>query len=154
MSDAERPGVGFPPWVIYIACFLAGVGLELASPTDALPVGLAIAAGVAGFALWAALDGAAMVRFSRAETSMQAGTPVTALVTSGPYRFTRNPMYLGMAFLYAGLALALGVIWALAFLPIVLIVVDRIVIPPEERYLEAKFGDEYCDYKRRVRRWI
>ena len=80
--------------------------------------------------------------------------PTTALVTSGPYRVTRNPMYVGMAFLYAGLALSLGVIWALALLPAVLLMVDRLVIAREERYLEAKFGEEYRDYKRRVRRWL
>jgi len=81
-------------------------------------------------------------------------SPATALVTTGPYRYTRNPMYLGLAFLYAGIALAFGLLWALAALPVVLLVVDRVVIPPEERHLEAQFGDEYRAYKSRVRRWI
>jgi protein-S-isoprenylcysteine O-methyltransferase Ste14 len=153
-SALDRTGIGFPPPLIYIAGFLAGVGLELAFPVDALPLGVALAAGLAGFALWLALDGAATLHFRRAGTSLAVTTPVDALVTSGPYRLTRNPMYLGMAFLYSGLALALGVIWALAVLPVILVVVDRVVIPPEERHLEAKFGEEYRDYKSRVRRWI
>jgi protein-S-isoprenylcysteine O-methyltransferase Ste14 len=59
-----------------------------------------------------------------------------------------------MAFLYAGLALLLGVIWSLAFLPAVLLMVDRLVIAREERYLEAKFGEEYRTYKGRVRKWL
>jgi protein-S-isoprenylcysteine O-methyltransferase Ste14 len=80
--------------------------------------------------------------------------PTTALVTSGPYRLTRNPMYLGMAFLYAGLALSFGVTWSLAFLPLVLLAVDRLAILREEHYLEAKFGEEYRRYKARVRRWL
>jgi protein-S-isoprenylcysteine O-methyltransferase Ste14 len=80
--------------------------------------------------------------------------PDTALVTSGPYRFTRNPMYLGMAFLYVGFAFAFGVIWALAFLPAVIVVVDRFVIAREEPYLERNFGQAYRDYKARVRRWV
>jgi len=150
----DRTGIGFPPPLIYVAGFLGGVGLELAFPIEALPLGAAMAAGLAGFALWLALDGAAMLHFRRAGTSIEVSTPVDALVTSGPYRFTRNPMYLGMALLYTGLSLALGVIWGLAVLPVILVVVDRVVIPPEERHLEAKFGEEYRAYRSRVRRWI
>jgi protein-S-isoprenylcysteine O-methyltransferase Ste14 len=63
-------------------------------------------------------------------------------------------MYVGMAVLYAALALSLGVIWALAVLPLVIIAVDRLVIAREEPYLERKFGDQYREYKSRVRRWI
>jgi protein-S-isoprenylcysteine O-methyltransferase Ste14 len=63
-------------------------------------------------------------------------------------------MYLGMAFLYAGLALGFGVLWALALLPFVLLVVDRGVIAPEERLLEGQFGERYRAYRRRVRRWL
>jgi protein-S-isoprenylcysteine O-methyltransferase Ste14 len=153
-SDADRTGIGFPPYVIYIGGFLSGVVLELLAPIDALPLPIALAAGIAGFAAWLALDGAAMVRFRQAGTSMEVTTPVAALVTSGPYRFSRNPMYLGMALLYVGLALGVGVIWALALLPVVLVIVDRYVIPPEERFLEARFGHEYRIYKARVRRWF
>jgi protein-S-isoprenylcysteine O-methyltransferase Ste14 len=80
--------------------------------------------------------------------------PTTALVTSGPYRLTRNPMYLGMAFLYVALAFAFGVMWALVFLPAVLVVVDRFVIVREEPYLERKFGQAYREYRSRVRRWL
>jgi protein-S-isoprenylcysteine O-methyltransferase Ste14 len=80
--------------------------------------------------------------------------PTTALVTSGPYRFTRNPMYLGMSFLYIAFAFAFGVIWALAFLPAVIVMVDRFVIAREEPYLEQKFGQSYRAYKARVRRWL
>jgi protein-S-isoprenylcysteine O-methyltransferase Ste14 len=63
-------------------------------------------------------------------------------------------MYVGMAALYAALAVALGVIWALATLPLVLVAVDRLVIAREEPYLERKFGGPYRDYRRRVRRWM
>jgi protein-S-isoprenylcysteine O-methyltransferase Ste14 len=63
-------------------------------------------------------------------------------------------MYLGMAFLYVAFAFALGVIWALAFLPAVLVIIDRFVIAREEPYLERKFGQAYRDYKARARRWL
>jgi protein-S-isoprenylcysteine O-methyltransferase Ste14 len=104
--------------------------------------------------LWLVLDGGAMLRFRRAGTSMVPLNPSTALVVSGPYRFTRNPMYLGMAFLYVGLAFALGVIWALFLLPLVIAAVDQLVIAREEAYLVRKFGQPYCDYMARVRRWL
>jgi protein-S-isoprenylcysteine O-methyltransferase Ste14 len=154
MSEADRAGVRIPPPVIYIAGFLGGIALEAAFPIAGLPSTVALVAGFVGVAIWLALDGSAMLLFLRAKTSMVPMKPTAALVTSGPYRVTRNPMYLGMAFLYVGLALLLGEIWSLAFLPVVLFVVDRQVIAREERYLEAKFGEAYREYKSRVRRWL
>jgi protein-S-isoprenylcysteine O-methyltransferase Ste14 len=153
-SGPDRSGVNFPPPLIYIAGFMLGVALEVAFPIAALPLGLALAAAFIGVAIWLALDGAAMLHFRRARTSMVPMRPTTALVTSGPYGFTRNPMYVGMAVLYSALALSLGVILALAVLPLVIIAVDRLVIAREEPYLERKFGDQYREYKSRVRRWI
>jgi protein-S-isoprenylcysteine O-methyltransferase Ste14 len=153
-SGPDRSRVNFPPPLIYIAGFMVGVALEVAFPIAALPLGLALAAAFIGVAIWLALDGAAMLHFRRARTSMVPMRPTTALVTSGPYGFTRNPMYVGMAVLYSALALSLGVIWALAVLPLVIIAVDRLVIAREEPYLERKFGDQYREYKSRVRRWI
>jgi protein-S-isoprenylcysteine O-methyltransferase Ste14 len=154
LGEADKSGSRIPPPAIYFAGFLIGVAIELAWPIGALPSALALAAGLIGGALWLALDVSAMMLFHRAGTGVAAMKPTTGLVTYGPYRITRNPMYVGMAFLYVGLALALGVIWSLAFLPVVLLIVDRLVIAREERYLEAKFGEEYREYKRRVRRWL
>jgi protein-S-isoprenylcysteine O-methyltransferase Ste14 len=153
-GSADRSGVSIPPPLIYVAGFLVGVVLELLFPIAALPLALALAAAVIGVVVWLVLDGAAMLHFRRAHTSMIPMKPTTALVTTGPYRLTRNPMYVGMAVLYAALALAVGVIWALAVLPLVLFAVDRLVIAREEPYLERKFGAEYVRYKQRVRRWL
>ncbi len=151
---ADTSGVRVPPPFYYVAGFLAGVALELVSPTRWPPAGVRIAVAVLAVGAWLALDGAAMLNFRRAGTSMVPMNPTTALVTSGPYRLTRNPMYLGMAFLYVAFAFALGVLWALAFLPAVLVIVDRFVIAREEPYLERKFGQAYRDYKARARRWL
>lgn len=150
----DPPGVRFPPPLLYVGGFLIGLGLELAFPIGELPTVLAVVLGVAGLLIFLALDGTAMARFFRAQTSVIPSKPTTAFVTSGPYRFTRNPMYVGMAFLYAGFALGFGVFWALAMLPLVLLVVDRVVIPPEERFLDAHFGQAFADYRGRVRRWL
>lgn len=153
-ARADSAGVPVPPPVLYAVGFLLGLALEFAVPIAAPPLVIRIAAGMIGIAAWLALDGSAMLRFRGAETSVVPVRPTTALVTSGPYRVTRNPMYVGMGFLYAGLALLLGVIWALALLPVVLFAVDRIAIAREEHYLEAKFGAEYRVYRSRVRRWF
>jgi protein-S-isoprenylcysteine O-methyltransferase Ste14 len=151
---ADTSGIRVPPPLYYVAGFLPGVALELAFPTGWPPVGVRIAVAVLAVAAWLALDGLAMLSFRRARTSMVPIKPSTALVASGPYRLTRNPMYLGMTFLYVGFAFAFGVIWALALLPAVLVIVDRLAIAREEAYLERKFGQDYRDYKARVRRWL
>jgi protein-S-isoprenylcysteine O-methyltransferase Ste14 len=87
-------------------------------------------------------------------TNVQPSQPSTSLVSTGLYRISRNPMYLGMALLYAGLALLLESIVALILLPVVLVIIQTQVIVREERYLEARFGDDYVAYKGRVRRWL
>jgi protein-S-isoprenylcysteine O-methyltransferase Ste14 len=154
MSDQEASGVRVPPPLFYVAGFLVGVGLELIWPIDGPPTAVRVAGAVIGLGLWLALDGAAMVSFRRAGTSMIPFVPSTALVTSGPYRYSRNPMYLGMAFLYIAIALATGVIWALVMLPLVIGAIDQLVIAIEEGYLVRRFGDPYCQYMQRVRRWF
>lgn len=77
-----------------------------------------------------------------------------ALITGGPFKFTRNPLYLGLVLLYAGVCLAAGATWPLLFLPVVVALLHWIVILPEEKYLEDRFDDDYRAYKARVRRWV
>ena len=152
--ERDVAGVPFPPPLAYIGGLLAGLVLELIWPIEDPGTIVRVVVGIAGFALWLVLDGNAMQRFRQAGTNMIPFKPSTALVTSGVYRFTRNPMYLGMAAFYIGIAVAAGWIWALFLLPLVLIAIDRLVIAREEPYLERKFGQEYVEYKKRVRRWI
>jgi protein-S-isoprenylcysteine O-methyltransferase Ste14 len=100
------------------------------------------------------LAGSAWVQFRRAGTTPNPTQPTTALVVRGPYRFTRNPMYLSLAALYLGGALRLNSLWPLVLFPVVITLIEWRVIAREERYLEAKFGDAYRAYKAGVRRWI
>lgn len=79
---------------------------------------------------------------------------MATLVTSGVFRLTRNPMYVGLAAAYAGVAALLGSWWPLALLPLVLVAVDRLVIAREEPYLARALGAQYEAYRRRVRRWL
>lgn len=153
-TQPAAPGILVPPPVVYALGFLLGICLELVAPTPDPPPLVAGAVGLLGIVAWALLDPGAMRDFGRAETAVSPSRPATALVTAGPYRWTRNPMYLGMALLHAALAVAFGVLWALAALVVVLAVIDRGVVPREERHLAATFGSAYTDYRARVRRWF
>jgi protein-S-isoprenylcysteine O-methyltransferase Ste14 len=91
---------------------------------------------------------------ARAGTSFRTERATTAIVTDGPFGYTRNPIYVALTLLYGGIALAINSLWVLLLIVPVLIVMRRGVIAREERYLEGKFGDAYLRYKQRVRRWL
>jgi protein-S-isoprenylcysteine O-methyltransferase Ste14 len=153
-EHAEPGPLRFPPPLIYLAGLALGIVVELIEPAPQPTTWLRVLAGLVAVAVFIALDTTAMSRFSRADTPVNPMRAPRAVVTNGPYRLTRNPMYVGMAILYAGIAVAAGILWAFAFLPVVLIVVDRFVIVREERYLAERFGEEYERYRARVRRWL
>lgn len=157
MTRRDHAGVFVPPPLVYatpliVAMWLNGRWPWLIGTTGsiALPVGafLFLAAGIA-------LGLAGVITFRQAKTTiLPAGRPTTTIVESGPYAFTRNPMYCAMALGYIGLSLLLNNLWALSLLPAVLLVVDVFVIRREERYLRTKFGEDYRAYCARVRRWF
>jgi protein-S-isoprenylcysteine O-methyltransferase Ste14 len=101
-----------------------------------------------------AIVGAAFMSFRRANTTVIPGRPANALVTSGPYRITRNPMYVSFVLLYIGVTLWLNTWWPALVLPLVILVIDRAVIRNEERYLASAFPNEYAEYRANVRRWL
>ena len=156
MADSRiGTGIRVPPPLIYVGGFLIGLALEWVVPVSAPPVPVRLVVGLLGLAGFLYFDSRAMRAFGRAGTSvLPFGDRATSIVTNGPYRFSRNPMYVGMALLYVGVATATGVIWAFAALPVVLAVIRYYVIAREETYLAAKFGDSYREYQSRVRRWI
>src|SRR3989442_1330089 len=98
--------------------------------------------------------GSAVVTFRHAGTTPNPFKPTTAFVTHGPYRFTRNPMYVGWVFVYVGAGLLARALWPLVLLPVVILLMRRRVIALEEAYLERRFKDEYRAYRARVRRWL
>ncbi len=159
MSERVRdnPGVIAPPPVLYLIPLLLGLLLQRVWPVPLAPTGARFALRVLGgvlVALWVVLIVAAVRAFHRAGTHVIPTRPATTVVMSGPYRFTRNPMYLGLTLLYLAVTVLANAFWPLLLLPVVVLAMRRGVIDREERYLERKFGEPYRQYKARVRRWI
>jgi protein-S-isoprenylcysteine O-methyltransferase Ste14 len=110
--------------------------------------GIVLAAGALGLIVWAAL------LFRRAGTNIRPFLPSTALVVAGPYKYTRNPMYLGMAGILLGAGVFMGSITPFVVIPAFMALITERFIVPEEAKLEDAFGRDYLDYKARVRRWL
>jgi protein-S-isoprenylcysteine O-methyltransferase Ste14 len=101
-----------------------------------------------------ALSGSGAATFRRNRTTVVPHHPVSTLVTKGPYRISRNPMYTGLAAAYVGAALWVGTWWPLIIAPLPMLATHRWVIVPEEEYLKRRFGAEYERYQSEVRRWL
>ena len=153
MAEADNAGVVVRPPLLYGAALAAMLVLRWLRP---LPIlggaafwpGLALVAFAAGSLVWGRRTLVA------GGTNVDPSLPSTAVVTSGPYRFSRNPLYVGLAVVYLGLTLALDSWWGIFLLVLVLVVMHRGVIQREERYLEQKFGDGYRQYRLAVRRYL
>jgi protein-S-isoprenylcysteine O-methyltransferase Ste14 len=153
--DASSPFV-WPPTIYGSATLVAGLLAWFAGwpfETDGVRT-IAIVAGVLLFCLGGAIALAAEVGFKRAGTAVLPTRPTTAIVDTGIYQFTRNPMYLGMSLALCGLGLAFNQLWFLLALPLAIFAVTKLAIEREEAYLAAKFGTGYLAYKARVRRWL
>ena len=148
-------GVMFPPPLLHLATLVAGLALHFAFPQGFLPeTWMQLVTGLPFIGISVALVASALRTMRRAGTDANAYKPTTAIVVDGPYRFSRNPMYLSFTALYIGIAFAVDALWPFVLLPMALVGISLGVIKREERYLEQKFGQEYLQYKGRVRRWI
>ncbi len=149
------PGVRIPPPLLYIAVLVVGILLDVAYPVHFLP---SAAAWTIGALLLAA--GIALGPFWGIRTMQNAGTtvrpdrPATTLVTGGPFRYSRNPLYLALTLMYAGIGIIANSLWALILLAPVLVFMSRFVIRREEAHLQRAFGGEYERYRACVRRWL
>ena len=90
----------------------------------------------------------------RKKTDPRPDRPTTTIVTEGFFRYSRNPLYLSLMLIYSGIAIYANSLWLIFLLPLLFVGLERGVVLREERYLERKFGDEYLQYKKKVRRWI
>ena len=155
----DIPGVIAPPPLIFGVPLVAGIifhkmvgGLDV--PIEWLSWPIRAFGGAAIVVVGAAFIATALWQFSRAETPPEPWEPTRALTFAGPYRLTRNPMYLGMALIYFGITLIAACLLMLALLIPILFIVDRFVIAREEAYLARRFGASYRDYLARSHRWF
>src|SRR5262245_13181743 len=151
--ETANLGVFRPP-LIYLASIAAGLAFQWMWPR---PVLARVALGPLGAAFVVAsllLLGASVQRFRAAGTPVPARKPTTAIVQTGPYRFSRNPIYLAFSLLQLGIAVWINSWWLVATLAAALALVHYVVIPREEQYLEERFGAEYREYTASVRRWF
>jgi protein-S-isoprenylcysteine O-methyltransferase Ste14 len=152
----DNPGVILPPPAIYLIALILSLGLNYFFPLtlNFLPRLPVVIAGVVLIAVAIFFIVPAFRAFRRAKTNPEPWKPTTAIVTSGIYGISRNPIYVGFTLLYLGAALLLNSLWTVLFLAPVLFVMHVGVIFREEEYLKNKFGEEYLNYQKRVRRWV
>jgi protein-S-isoprenylcysteine O-methyltransferase Ste14 len=153
-ATQDSADVRIPPPLIYAVGLGAGLLLSKWIPSRWLPSAFSRFSGWTLVVAACSLAVPALAIFLYKKTAIRPDRPATTLAVSGPYRITRNPMYLSLALLYAGIAILYRSIWALVFFFPVLFIIDRRVIVREELYLERRFGSTYAQYRTRVRRWI
>lgn len=153
-NPADNAGVRVPPPLIYVVLFGLGLLLHQIVPITFTPTMPARVAALICLGAGVLLAGWSNILFRRAHTSLVPIKPSTTLVVRGPYRLTRNPMYLGLLCVYIALALWFGLVWTLILVPLLVLAVQHLAIAKEERYLEQKFEDAYRQYRAHVRRWI
>jgi protein-S-isoprenylcysteine O-methyltransferase Ste14 len=153
-DEQDKAGVAVPPPLIYLGPLIFGLLLNRRFPIPFLPRRIARSLGWPLLGVGVLLIGWFEWAMRQACTPTNPYTPVSHMVTQGPFRYTRNPAYLSMTIIYTGISSLVNALWAILLLPVALLVIQRGVIEREERYLERKFGEEYIRYKAQVRRWI
>jgi protein-S-isoprenylcysteine O-methyltransferase Ste14 len=153
-ENADAPNVRIIPPLVYLAGLAIGFLVSLWMPFRLVSYLVAWPLGGVLVACGAVLAASAVLKFKGVGTTVRPDRAASTLVIAGPYRITRNPMYLGLAVVYVGIAIAGQSVWAVILLPLVLMAIQRYAIEPEEAFLKRRFGDDYVDYTTRVRRWI
>jgi protein-S-isoprenylcysteine O-methyltransferase Ste14 len=139
---------------VYLISIVSGAVIQLAKPLPFLPRTLAVLLGAPLVLVAVVLFGYSVSTFRAAGTPVPARKPTTTIVRTGPYRMSRNPIYLSFLLFELGIAIWANSMWLLATLGAAVVLIHYVVIPREEQYLERKFGAQYLDYKASVRRWL
>lgn len=153
-ADIDHAPVRVPAPFIYAAFIGAALLLHLLLPLPASAPDLMRAVGLVAVFGGLGLAGLAVIRMRRAHTPVSPHQPSTSLVTDGPFRFTRNPIYLGFFFIFLGFTLVAGTLWGGILAPLAPVIVNYLVIGAEEGYLDRRFADRYAEYRSRVRKWL
>ena len=157
MNTTDHADVVVMPPLLFLGALAAGAFLSFVVPIGPTPGSanaLALTVGITFVLIGFAIVALSARNFRLAGTSVVPGETATALVATGPYRFTRNPIYIGFLLAYFGFAIMLTSMWALLLLVPVLAILQRGVVLREEEYLERQFGETYRKYKARVPRWL
>lgn len=152
MSGSSRP---HPPPLFFLASLLVGWGLGFLHPlASGLPTAARFGLGLLIQLLALGLGGWGLRTFRRHGTTPDPNGTASALLTSGPFRLSRNPLYLALAATLAAFGLLLDSVWVLGMVPVLVLLLDRLIIAREEVRLRAQFGEAYVAYQLRVRRWL
>ncbi len=159
MTEGDDPtgaAVRFPPPLVPLIGLVVGFGLAwgIGPLPNPLPGAERFVVGGVLIALGLGLMGLAIGLFRKTGQDPKPWEPAPELIAEGIYRWTRNPMYLAMGLLQAGIGLLAGNVWIVLLVPVTWVVIYLIAIRHEEAYLEERFGAPYLEYKRRVRRWL
>src|SRR2546425_7780645 len=152
-QDVANLGLVRPP-LVYLTSLVTGALIHLATPFPLLPKSLAAPLGAFLVVVAIALFSYSVAKFRAAGTRVPARKPTTVIVQTGPYRFSRNPIYLAFSLLQLGIAIWVNSLWLLATLVGAVALIHCVVIRREEQYLERRFGAQYLNYKASVRRWL
>ena len=153
-TSTDKPGVATRPPLLYGGAFVLVLVFRWFWPMPIFGHAVALWPGLALFVLGAGIAAWGRRTMQAAGTNVNPALPTTAIVASGPFRFSRNPLYLALTLLYLGLTLAFNTWWGIVVLVPVLIIMHRGVVLREERYLEQKFGETYWQYRSKVRRYL
>jgi protein-S-isoprenylcysteine O-methyltransferase Ste14 len=153
-DEPDNPGIKVPPPLIYLLPLLLGLVLDRKAHLPFLPSGVVRIVGLLLIGCGGLITGWWRKTIRDADAPVRTDRPVPRLTTAGPFGYSRNPAYLSLAMIYAGIAVLRNSLWTILFLPLVLYVIQREVIGREEQYLERTFREEYLAYKARVRRWV
>ena len=154
-QSSRHLGPPLPP-LLFLGCLAGGVLLNIFWPIAFIVPSrrVSLALFFIFFALAVSLGGWALAQMHRAATPHHPRATPTALVRSGPFRFTRNPLYLALLLVLFAFAVLVNSVWLVIAVPVLFILLNTIAIPREETTLATLFGDEYAEYRRRVRRWL
>lgn len=153
-STADNPAVIVFPPALYAVTLIAGLVIHFLFPIHFLPRPVSTWLGIAAILVAFSIAFSAIRTMRQAKTAVNPALPTTAIVSSGIFAFSRNPIYVSFTLLYLGIALLFDSLLLVLLLVPLLVIVQTGIIKREESYLERKFGDEYLNYKQRVRRWL
>jgi len=154
MSTANHSGVLVPPPLLYAGALLIVLILDWLRPLELMPATAGLWGGSIVLVMGLALNVWGAYTMSRARTPINPYRPVADIVDWGPFRLSRNPLYVGLNLVFLGLTLLINSAWGILLLVALLVVMHYGVILREERYLESRFGEAYREYCRKVRRYL